>query len=42
VLLIGWALGGDFGIGTVVFALLIGPMVNLTIPWLLVPAAVAP
>jgi uncharacterized membrane protein YczE len=43
VLLIGWALGGNFGVGTVAFALLIGPMVNLTIPWLTVPeAAVRP
>jgi uncharacterized membrane protein YczE len=40
VLLIGWALGGNFGVGTIAFALLIGPMVNFTIPWLLVPAAV--
>jgi uncharacterized membrane protein YczE len=37
VLLIGWALGGNFGPGTIAFALLIGPMVNLTIPWLRVP-----
>jgi uncharacterized membrane protein YczE len=39
VLLIGWALGGDFGVGTVAFAFLIGPLVNITLPWLLVPAA---
>jgi uncharacterized membrane protein YczE len=37
VLLIGWALGGTFGPGTVAFALLIGPMVSVTIPWLRVP-----
>jgi uncharacterized membrane protein YczE len=37
VLLIGWALGGNFGPGTVAFALLIGPMVSFTIPWLRVP-----
>jgi uncharacterized membrane protein YczE len=37
VLLIGWALGGNFGPGTVVFALLIGPMVAVTIPRLRVP-----
>jgi uncharacterized membrane protein YczE len=37
VLLIGWALGGNFGPGTVAFALLIGPMVSVTIPWLRVP-----
>lgn len=39
VLSIGWLLGGNVGIGTVAFALLIGPMVNVTIPLLLVPAA---
>jgi len=39
VLAIGWALGGNVGIGTVAFALLIGPMVNLTIPFFMVPAA---
>ena len=37
VLLIGWALGGNFGPGTIAFALLIGPMVSVTIPWLRVP-----
>lgn len=40
VLVIGWVLGGNVGIGTLAFALLIGPMVNVTIPWLMVPAAV--
>jgi uncharacterized membrane protein YczE len=40
VLLIGWALGGNFGPGTIVFALLIGPMVAVTIPWLRVPTPV--
>jgi len=39
VLAIGWLLGGNVGIGTLAFALLIGPMVNLTIPLLRVPAA---
>jgi len=38
VLTIGWILGGQVGIGTVAFALLIGPMVNVTLPWLQVPA----
>ncbi|HEY5320461.1 MAG TPA: hypothetical protein VIJ76_06265 [Galbitalea sp.] len=42
VLLIGWALGGDFGVGTVAFALVIGPLVNFTIPRFMVPAAVRP
>lgn len=32
VLLIGWALGGNFGLGTIVFALSIGPLVHRTIP----------
>jgi uncharacterized membrane protein YczE len=41
VLLVGWALGGDFGPGTIAFALLIGPMVSITIPWLRVPMAQA-
>jgi len=41
VLAIGWLLGGNVGIGTLAFALLIGPMVNVTIPRLTVtvPAA---
>lgn len=33
VLVIGWLLGGNVGIGTLAFALLIGPLCNLTIPW---------
>ncbi len=37
VLGVGWLLGGNVGFGTVAFALLIGPMVNLTIPALRVP-----
>ncbi len=32
VLGIGWVLGGNVGLGTLAFALLIGPMVNLTMP----------
>lgn len=42
VLGIGWVLGGTVGLGTVAFALLIGPMVNVTLPLLRVsedPAA---
>jgi len=42
VLSIGWLLGGNVGIGTLAFALLIGPMVNITMPFFLVPAAVTP
>jgi uncharacterized membrane protein YczE len=41
VLSVGWALGGNFGPGTIAFALLIGPMVSVTIPWLRVPLAAA-
>jgi uncharacterized membrane protein YczE len=37
VLLVGWALGGNVGVGTIAFALLIGPMVNVTLPLLRVP-----
>lgn len=33
VLLVGWSLGGTVGLGTLAFALLIGPMVGLTLPW---------
>jgi len=33
VVAIGWALGGDVGIGTIAFAVLIGPMVHVTMPW---------
>lgn len=32
VLLIGWILGGNVGVGTVAFALLIGPLCNITLP----------
>ncbi len=39
VLIIGWILGGDVGAGTLAFAILIGPLVHKTIPWLMVPAA---
>ena len=39
VLTIGWLLGGNVGIGTLAFALLVGPMVSVTLPLLLVPAA---
>jgi uncharacterized membrane protein YczE len=40
VLLIGIVLGGQFGIGTVAFALLIGPMVQVTLPLFRVPERV--
>ena len=42
VLSIGWVLGGNVGIGTLAFALLIGPLVNITIPRLRVPVVAKP
>lgn len=39
VLAVGWALGGQFGIGTIAFALLIGPLVGVTLPLLRIPDA---
>lgn len=42
VLVIGWILGGQVGVGTLAFALLIGPMVNVTLPLLTVPGGPAP
>ena len=42
VLTIGWLLGGNVGLGTLAFALLIGPMVNVTMPLLAVRSATAP
>lgn len=33
VLIIGCILGGTFGVGTVVYALTIGPMIQLCLPW---------
>jgi uncharacterized membrane protein YczE len=42
VLAIGWVLGGNVGVGTVAFALLIGPIANVTLPLLRVPEPVAP
>jgi uncharacterized membrane protein YczE len=42
VLASGWLLGGTVGFGTLAFALLIGPMVNITVPLLRVPDAALP
>lgn len=44
VLSIGWALGGDVGIGTVLFAVLVGPLCQRTIPLFAIkrPATAAP
>lgn len=39
VLTVGWLLGGQVGIGTLAFALLIGPMVGVTLPFFRVPEA---
>ena len=39
VLAIGWVLGGSVGVGTVVYALAIGPLVQLLLPQFMVPAA---
>jgi uncharacterized membrane protein YczE len=40
VLVVGWLLGGTVGIGTVLFALTIGPIVHWTLPMLsLAPAS---
>jgi uncharacterized membrane protein YczE len=36
VVLIGWLLGGVVGIGTVLYALAIGPLVQLMLPWCIV------
>jgi uncharacterized membrane protein YczE len=40
VLVIGWLLGGNVGIGTLAFALAVGPMINYTMPLLRIPPAV--
>ncbi|MDQ1057021.1 putative membrane protein YczE [Arthrobacter globiformis] len=34
----GWLLGGSVGVGTVVYALAIGPLVQLLLPYFMVPA----
>jgi uncharacterized membrane protein YczE len=41
VVLIGWALGGNLGLGTVLFALSIGPVVHVFLPRLTVPGGSA-
>ena len=38
VLVAGWALGGNVGIGTLLYALSIGPLVHLTLPAFAIPA----
>ncbi len=37
VLAVGWVLGGSVGVGTVAFAVFIGPLVGTTIPLLRIP-----
>ncbi|NHN56922.1 hypothetical protein G9U51_14185 [Calidifontibacter sp. DB0510] len=39
VLVIGWLLGGVVGIGTLLYAVLIGPLVQFFLPWCIVPLA---
>ncbi|GGI92077.1 membrane protein YczE [Pseudarthrobacter scleromae] len=39
VLAVGWFLGGSVGVGTVVYALAIGPLVQLLLPLFMVPAS---
>jgi uncharacterized membrane protein YczE len=39
VLAAGWFLGGSVGVGTVVYALAIGPLVQFLLPVFMVPAA---
>ncbi len=39
VLLIGWLLGGKFGVGTVTYALSIGPLIQLCLPWFSQPVS---
>lgn len=34
VLVVGWLLGGSVGVGTVLYALSIGPLMHVTVPWL--------
>ena len=42
VVVIGWLLGGNLGLGTVLFAVAIGPVVHATLPLLTVPEAPVP
>lgn len=37
VLATGWALGGPLGVGTLVYALAIGPLMQLVLPWATIP-----
>jgi uncharacterized membrane protein YczE len=37
VVIVGWLLGGNLGLGTIAFALLIGPVVHVALPRLTAP-----
>jgi uncharacterized membrane protein YczE len=41
VLVIGWVLGGNVGVGTVLFAALVGPLCNWTMPLFAIPRTTA-
>lgn len=41
VLLLGCVMGGTFGVGTVLYALAIGPLIQLCLPWFRQPSRVA-
>ena len=41
VLAAGWALGGTVGVGTVLYAFTIGPLVQTFLPWVSIPSAPA-
>ena len=41
VLAVGWLIGGTVGVGTVLYALAIGPVVQMALGWFTVPAASA-
>ena len=42
VLTLGWLMGGAFGVGTVLYALAIGPLIQFFLPWFKIAAAQKP
>jgi len=42
VLTLGWLMGGAFGVGTVLYALAIGPLIQFFLPWFKITAAQKP
>jgi uncharacterized membrane protein YczE len=42
VLGLGWVLGGTVGLGTLAFAVSIGPLVHVCLPWLAIPDPIPP